>query len=345
MPTARQTDSVPARHGLYPLLILAAAAWLAAGAATAETVVKLGTFAPTGSAYHDILLDVAREWDDASDGAVELVLYPDGVAGDEVDMVRKMRIGQLHAATLVLGGLPAIDPGFRAFQMPLVYETSAEFDHVLQTLRPTLDGLLEPHGFRGLGWADAGWLHIFSREPVRLPDDLRSQRIFVWHGADRLTEALRDCGFRPIQLAATDIHTALQSRMLDAIGAPPVAALSFQWFAEVPHMSALRWVPLMVGFVITETAWHTLPARLRPRLAAAVGHAAQRMSQAVRADSEKAVQIMREHGLTVHKLSAPEIEAWRSEVSRCFEPLIGDYIDDRLFHRIEATLNAHRAIR
>ena len=343
MPTARRADTHPGRGALFRLVAVAAMAWLAAATASAQTVIKLGTFAPTGSTYHDVLLDLKRDWADFSDGQVELRIYADGVAGDETDMVRKMRVGQLQAATLILGGLPAIDPAFRAFQMPMVYESTAEFDHVLAALRPTLDGLLEQRGFRGLGWADAGWLHIFSREPVRRPDDLRAQRIFVWHGADRLTEALRDCGFRPIQLAATDIHTALHSRMLDAIAAPPVGALSFQWFAEVPHMSTLRWVPLMVGFVITEGGWDDLPAGLRPKLAKAVDGAAQRMSAAVRSDTETAVRAMQEHGLAVHDLSAADVEAWRHEVRRCFEPLIGDYIDGRIFRKIEATLDAYRA--
>ncbi len=340
MPTVRHADN---RRATFRLVALAAAAWLAATAATAETVIKLGTFAPTGSTYHDVLLDLQRDWAELTDGAVELRVYADGVAGDETDVVRKMRVGQLQAATLILGGLPAIDPAFRAFQMPLAYHSRAEFDHVLTTLRPTLDRLLERRGFHGLGWADAGWLHIFSRAPVRRPDDLRAQRIFVWHGADRLTEALRDCGFRPIQLAATDIHTALHSRMLDAIGAPPVAALSFQWFAEVPHMSTLRWVPLMVGFVITEAGWRDLPTGVRPELAEAVERAMQRMSAAVRSDSEKAIGAMQAHGLEVHELSGPDIEAWRQEVRRCFEPLIGDYIDGRVFRRIEETLGAYRA--
>jgi TRAP-type C4-dicarboxylate transport system substrate-binding protein len=325
------------------LIGIGLAAALAAAPASAETVVKLGTFAPTGSTYHDILLELQRDWAEIAGGAVELRIYADGVAGDETDVVRKMRVGQLQAATLILGGLPDIDPGFRAFQMPMTYASSAEFDHVLRTMRPVLDRMLERRGFRGLGWADAGWLHIFSRRPVRTPDDLRAQRVFVWAGADRLTEALRDCGFRPIQLAATDIHTALQSRMLDAISAPPVGALSYQWFAELPHMSTLKWVPLMVGFVITEAGWRSLPPRLRPALAAAVETAAHRMSVAVRADTEKAVRVMQEHGLGVHEVSEGDAQAWRTEVARCLAPLVGDYFDARLFRQIEETLGAFRA--
>jgi TRAP-type C4-dicarboxylate transport system substrate-binding protein len=324
---------------------ITAAFVLAVSPTRAETVIKLATFAPVNSAYHDVLLELAREWRDISKGEVVLRIYSGGVAGDDPDVVRKMRIGQLQAAILILGGLPDIDPRFRAFQMPMMYRDNAEFDHVLRAMRPTLDRLLAQHSFRGLAWADGGWLHIFSRAPVVTPDDLRRQRVFIFAGASPLAEALRDCGFRPVELPATDIHTALQSGMLDAVSAPPLGALSMQWFAQIPHMSTLRWVPLMAGFVITERAWRALPERIRPQLAAATERAAARMRTEVRGDADKAVAVMRDHGLAVHEVPAAEVEIWRGEVSRCFAPLIGDYIDGRLVRQIEETLRAYRASR
>lgn len=320
-----------------------AAACLAAATASAETVVKLASLAPSGSSYHDILLDLQREWADVSGGKVELRIYADGVAGDEADVIRKMRVGQLQAAIVTGGGLPDIDPGFRAFQVPMTYESLAELDHVLAAMRPTLDGLLARHGFRGLGWADAGWLYFFTRRPVVTPEDLKPQRIFVWAGADRLMEAWRDCGYSPVQLPATDIHTALQSGLIDAVNAPPLAALVNQWFASVPNMTTVRWVPLIAGFVITERAWRALPERLRPRLAAAADRAAERLRTEVRRDADKAIAIMQEHGLAVHAPTADELGLWQKGVRRCFEPLIGSYVDADLLRRVTSILDAYRA--
>jgi TRAP-type C4-dicarboxylate transport system substrate-binding protein len=326
------------------IAIATAVALTAATAATAGTVIKLGTFAPENSVYHDILLDMGQEWAEISDGAVELRLYAGGVAGDESDMVRKMRIGQLHAATLTSGGLPDIDPDFRAFQIPMMFDNIAEFDHVMREMRPTLDGLMAKHGFRALGWADAGWLNFFARHPVVTPDDLRPQRIFVWSGADRFVTAWQDCGFRPYQGDAVDIHTSLQSRMVDVVTAPPLAALSSQWFAQIPHMSTLRWVPLMGSLVISERAWRKMPKRLRPKLAAAAERAAARMRTEVRHDSDEAVRIMQGYGLTVHEVTAVDTEVWRREVKKCFDPMIGSYINGRLVGEIEEMLDAYRAI-
>ncbi|QPD06055.1 MAG: hypothetical protein Nkreftii_003829 [Candidatus Nitrospira kreftii] len=64
---------------------------------SAETI-KLGTLAPNNSPYYDILRDLGEDWAKISNGSVRLRIYAGGVAGDDPDMVRKMRIGHLWPA-------------------------------------------------------------------------------------------------------------------------------------------------------------------------------------------------------------------------------------------------------
>ena len=78
--------------------ILAALALLTATLPASARTIKHGTLAPEGSPWHDILRDMAEAWKAASDGKITVRIYPGGVVGDEPDMVRKMRVGQLHAA-------------------------------------------------------------------------------------------------------------------------------------------------------------------------------------------------------------------------------------------------------
>jgi len=61
-----------------------------------KIIVKLATLAPEGTDWHGMLVEMGQEWKKATNGKVELRLYPGGVIGDERDMVRKMRIGQIE---------------------------------------------------------------------------------------------------------------------------------------------------------------------------------------------------------------------------------------------------------
>ena len=70
--------------------------------ARADVVIKLGTLAPNGSTWHTLLKEMGQKWEAASGGKVKLRIYPGGVLGNEGDMVKKMRIGQLQASALTV---------------------------------------------------------------------------------------------------------------------------------------------------------------------------------------------------------------------------------------------------
>ncbi len=197
------------KRSLIP--ILAVLTLLATQLPASARAVKLGTLAPEGSPWHEILRDLAEGWKAASGGKVTLRIYPGGVAGDEPDMVRKMRIGQLHAAALTGSGLSRIAPEIQALQMPMMFASDAELDYVRKRIGPKIEAILEAKGFKLLTWGDAGWVYFFAQEPVIYPEDLKSMKIFTWAGETSVTDAYTACGYHPVPLAATEIHSALQS--------------------------------------------------------------------------------------------------------------------------------------
>ena len=81
-----------------------------------KTLIKLATLAPEGTEWHGMLLSMGQEWKKISRKSVNLRVYPGGVIGDERDMVRKMRIGQIHAAAITTEGLTEIVPEFSRFR-------------------------------------------------------------------------------------------------------------------------------------------------------------------------------------------------------------------------------------
>ena len=88
-----------------------------------NVVVKMATLAPEGTDWHGMLIEMGQEWQEATKGKVKLRIYPGGVLGDERDMVRKMRIGQIHAAGMTAEGLSEIVPEFAGYFVPLVYQS------------------------------------------------------------------------------------------------------------------------------------------------------------------------------------------------------------------------------
>ena len=144
---------------------------------------KLGTLAPAGTSYHKCLQAMGEKWRKASDGAVQLVIFPGGTQGSEADMVGLMQTGNLDAGLLTTGGLAEIDPAALAMQvMPMFFRNLDELDYVAKKMRPQLDARLLAKGYVVLFWSDSGWVRFFSKTPILHPDDLR--KLKVYSGSD-----------------------------------------------------------------------------------------------------------------------------------------------------------------
>ncbi|HEY6867021.1 MAG TPA: TRAP transporter substrate-binding protein DctP, partial [Candidatus Eisenbacteria bacterium] len=228
------------------LLALGTAAFAAAPANTlaAEPVtIKLATLVPDGSVWDKILKGMGAEWNQNTQGRVQLRIYPGGVAGDEPDIVRKMRIGQIQAAALTSAGLSAIDPSFKIFSLPMFYDSYDELHAVLAKLEPTLKQRLEARGFVLLNWGHGGWVYFFTKQPVSTVDELKKTKMFVWAGDDAMVQLWKSNGYHPVPLAATDILTGLQTGMIDAYPTTPLLALTLQWYRSTPNMVGIGLAP------------------------------------------------------------------------------------------------------
>jgi TRAP-type C4-dicarboxylate transport system substrate-binding protein len=305
--------------------------------------VKLGTLAPKGSPWHKALKDMAAQWAKISQGKVRVRIYPGGVAGDEPDMVRKMRIGQLHAAALTGGGLTRIAQEVQALQMPMMFRSNAELDYVRGRMMPKLEGALRAKRFHALLWADAGWVYFFTHKPVVHPDELKPLKLFAWVGESAHISAWREAGYNPVPLPATEIHTALSSGLINAVPTTPIAALSFQWFGLAKHMTDVKWAALVGATVVTDRAWKRIPAGLRPRLKKSAREIGIRLQRTVRKLGVEAVTVMKKHGLKVHAVSLETAAAWEKGARRGYPKLIGKIVPKESVAEAQRLRDAFRA--
>jgi TRAP-type C4-dicarboxylate transport system substrate-binding protein len=285
--------------------LLAALALLAFAPPLGATTIKLATLVPEGSVWGKALEEMGAEWKGATDGRVDLRIYPGGVAGDDPDVVRKMRIGQLHAATLTVTGLAEIDESFEIFGVPLVFDSYQELYEVLDRMEEELAAKLEAKGFVLLHWGYGGWAQLFSKRPIRTVAELKAQKLFVWAGDDARVQLWKKVGFHPVPLAGTDILTGLQTGLIDVLPSPPIAALSFQWFRQTPYMLDLGAGPLVGGTVVVQRVWDGLSEADREALRRSAKALEARLEAAVPDQDRAAVEEMTQRGLEVTTPSDP----------------------------------------
>ena len=299
-----------------------------------KIVVKMGTLAPEGTDWHGMLIEMGQQWKSATKGKVQLRIYPGGVLGDERDMVRKMRIGQIQAAGMTAEGLSEIVSDFSCYFVPLVYQDSEDVNKVTEALLPELEQKLEDNGFKLLYLSELTYAYWFSTSPIKVPSDLKNKKFFTWAGDFKWEQVYKKAGYNPVPLATTDILSALQTGLISTIPQPPIYALAQQSFGIADYMLDLKWGVLMAGIVVDMKTWKRIPDKYHEDLLS-IAKAIQAKYADSNSDADvKALDAMKQYGLKVHSPSEDERALWFQEVERVSYYLRGKVIPETIYDTV-----------
>ena len=328
---------------LAQMLIIMFAAACSANT-SADVVIKLATVAPKDSIWHENLKRIDARWRDATQNEVRLKIYA-GTLGDEDDILRRVRVGQLDAAAISTTGLSSIDESTRAMHIPLAFASNDEMEYVRERIVKKMEPLLSDKQFTVLNWGEVGWVHFFTSEPVRTPEDLRRQKLFVWSNGDTSdSERLwQDLGFNTVSLSSIDIMPALQTGMITAYQAPPLMALANQWFPFTPYMTDLKWAPLIGATVVASRAWTKVPETHREELIRIAREESISLQREVRALEQDARDAMQARGLQIVTISEDDRKAWQAAVQAGYPKIRGSVVPAKYFDETLRLRDEYRA--
>jgi TRAP-type C4-dicarboxylate transport system substrate-binding protein len=243
--------------------MLAAALLVANAPARADAppgvLLKIATVAPENTTWMKVMRDADAAVRRETGNAVGFRIYPNGVQGDEPVVLRKIRSGQLQGGGFTGRGLGTIAPALRVLEAPFLFEDHAQVDRARAHLDDRLEALTHAAGFTVLGWADVGFVYLFSRSPVATQADLKAVKMWVWEG-DPLAEALfAAVDVVPVPLQVTDVLTSLQTRLVDCVYASPLACVALQWFTRVEHYTDVPVTYATGAVVVSNAAFESIP--------------------------------------------------------------------------------------
>ena len=327
---------------------LAATTGLALDAATTHAAappkLRFGTLVPKGSSYYLELQKMGEAWRTASAGKHSLTIYADGSMGGEIEMVRRIRLGQLQGGLLTVLGLTSIEPDVGGLQnLPLMFRDLEDVDYVGDKLQPALEKKLEAKGFVVLFWGDAGWVRYFSNKPVRTPDDMKRLKVWSWAGDVEQFELMRRLGMNPVSLEVADILPGLKTGLIDAVAMPPFAALAAQVDLAAPHMLELNYAPLVGAAVITKKVWDELPPALQTAMLASAKIAGAEIKREGRKEALESVAAMQKRGLKVVKPTSAEIAEWEKLMQSAYPTIRGKLVPVDIFDEAKRLLDERHA--
>ena len=255
-------------------------------------VLKFATLAPQGSTWMKVFDAWGKELASRSQGRLVVKFYPGGISGDEPDMLKKIRFGQLQGAALSGHGIGEIYSPARILEAPFLFRDLAEIDAVRATVLPTIESGFRKNQYELLAWMEVGNVHFFSTKPLARIDELGQRRIWQWQG-DRFIDAFFDANdWSPVSLPITEVYTGLSTGLVDTVVSTPLASIALQWAAKTPYMSAQPMATGIGAVVVSGRFYASLPPDLQALLKSTGAPLSQRLIADTRRDDLKALAVL-----------------------------------------------------
>lgn len=181
--------------------------------------------------------ELGEKFEQATDGRYQMVIYPNGVLGEQGSMAEFIRTGALEMAIVPCSVPEGYDSDFAIVGAPYLYQ---DMDHLRKaTETGVFDELFHStrkFNFEVLTVYTAGERNIYSDKPINTPDDLKGMIVRVNDSATYLN-MVKYMGVVGTVMSQSEVYTALQQGVIDAGENSERVYTDFKHYEVAPYYS------------------------------------------------------------------------------------------------------------
>lgn len=292
--------------------ILAAAAMLLLNPSIADArTFKIASISPDGTFWMQEMRAAAERIEKESQGRVKFKFYPGGVMGNDENVLRKIRIGQLQGGAVTAGSLVAIDPDISIYELPYLFSSLEQVDYVRSRMDADLLGRLEDRGFVSFGLAEGGFSFMMSDEELQSIADVRNKKVWLPSNHPVGEAVFESADVAAVPLPISDVMTALQTGLIDTVITSPIAAIALQWHTKIQYVMDEPLTYFSALLVIDKKVFNKLREEDRELVRTHMGEAFARIDQRNRKDNVAARDALLNQDIRFVELTPASRQEWR----------------------------------
>jgi tripartite ATP-independent transporter DctP family solute receptor len=240
--------------------LLAAALTLLTAGALAQTM-KAADVHPPGYPTVAAVESMGKKIEAATNGRIKFQMFPGSVLGGEKEMIEQTQVGAIHLLRTSLGPVGPVVPEVNVFNMPFVFRDAAH-------MRAVIDGPIgqemldkisaSPAKLVALAWMDGGTRSLYTKKPVRKPEDLKGQKIRMM-GNPLFVDTMNAMGGNGISMGYGEVFTAIQTGVVDgAENNPPTLLTANHYQAGAKYYTQTNHLIIPEILVMSKVAWEKL---------------------------------------------------------------------------------------
>jgi TRAP-type C4-dicarboxylate transport system substrate-binding protein len=305
-------------------------------------LIKMGTLAPEGSSWMKTFNTLNTEVMKKTESKVQFRIYPGGVLGDEMDMLRKLKIGQIQGVALTSAGLSTLFKEMDVLQIPFLFQTHEEVDSVLKKMDSFFRKGFEDNGYVLLGWFEAGFVYLMSTLPISSVADLKKAKVWIWEESPMSEAIFDEAGVKAIPLTVPDVLVGLQTGLVDVVYAPPTGAISLQWFTKVKYLTDVPLVYLAGGIVVKKDIFKQIPQTSQNFILESFQQHLDQLKIITRNENRDAVKVMVKNGVKIITPSKDQIDEYKRLSNKAMGHISGQTFSKKVLDEVTSLLESYR---
>lgn len=309
------------------------------GALAAEPVpIKIATLAPEGTAWAELAYKIKRDIESATSGRVSMTLYLGGVMGNDKDVVRKVRLGQLQGGGFSAEGTFLVCPETGVMQLPFLLDTYEKVDKARQIIRQDLEAAARKNGFELLCFIEQGYDALYSKDfPIKSLEDLKKVKTYAWSGP--IEEGmLKALGVQPFAIGAAESVAALRSGIVNTAPAPAQWVLGTQEYTFLKYINLPNWHYMPAVIVVSKKTMDKLNEKDRETLRRIARNYEPLFVQEAREAERKCYEAFQEYGMQMVKLNQEEEAPFRQRTRPVWDQFAEKYYSRTLLKKLQDAL-------
>ncbi|MDR2089056.1 MAG: TRAP transporter substrate-binding protein [Clostridiales Family XIII bacterium] len=279
-----------------------------------------------------------EEINEATNGLIDLELYPSGQLGNEREVLEGLTMGTFKIADpySVMGTISDI---FNVYDMPYLFE---DFDHFVNVCRSDLakemGKTLEAHNIKYLGMGSASGPYQISNNTreVKLPKDLNGLKIRAMD-SPYILDSINALGAQAIPMAWTEVYTGLQQKTIDGVCTINTGYWSAKLYEVQKYVSELDMFYSPTWIVANLEWFNSLPVEIQEGIQKGVDAAMERhYVDCVEQDAALKEELVR-LGMTYTNKDEIDIQAFKEAIQPVYEKYQSRYGD--VIEQIRAMAN------
>lgn len=297
---------------------LASAFALGALAAPAQAAtIRLGSTGAPGTADYQAIEVFADSVKKATDGRVDVKIYPSSELGTYKEMLEQIRAGALDGLYESLGVIGAWHPVAGLEAVPYLYR---DVDHFFAVWngdvgKAIIDDVAAKSGFRIVGPAFRGFRQMALNTPVEKVDDLAGIK-FRAPAIPAYMSAFVAMGGSPTPIAFEEVYTAVQQHVVDGLENPIVTIYDHHFNEVTKYLVLTSHMAETMGFIFSEDWYQKLSDEDRAAINAAARASADWYREYTAENEGKILDTLQAGGMTVIH---PDLASFRAKVAD-FDP-------------------------